>query len=98
MKPELKASESEEAMKKMSLLDSKSNTNSLQFLSYLSSTANKQAKQQQLDTEYKYANQHLLQSGGSSQASKYVNGDYATSSYKTALRNFMDRQMERSIR
>ena len=39
-KSEVKAPESDANLQKMSMLDSKTNVNSLQFLSYLSSTAN----------------------------------------------------------
>lgn len=92
---------------------------SLQFLSYLSSTANNVAKEKQIETQLKYSNVNSLLSsagggGGVSTGSRYhlndnvttplgqtgttAGQDYLTSNYKAALRNFMDRQMERSTK
>ena len=72
----------------MSMLDSKTNTNSLQFLSYLSSTANQKLKQQQQDQDYKLQAQNFMSTGSVPQPTQ---SDYSSSGYKTALRNFMDR-------
>ena len=78
---------------------------SLQFLSYLSSTANNVAKEKQIETQFKYANlNNYLVPGASDTLSQQtmgvnsVSNEHLTTGYKTALRNFMDRQMERSIK
>ena len=81
------------------LVESKT-ASSLQFLSYLSSTANHVAREKQIETQYKYANVNNLLGSTSSGASASLNEkmgvntaayDHLTTGYKIALRNFMDR-------
>ena len=61
------------------------------------------AKEKQIETQFKYANVNNLlgSTDTASQQSLGVNSvsnEHLTIGYKTALKNFMDRQMERSVK
>lgn len=103
------ATDSKEASAKIStddLLSKGVTTNSLQYLSYLSQNVAEQTKIRNIQNDVKYATnsnlvQHsdLLRNGlEANLKAKYEHLDSTRSSYKDALRNFMDKKLQRDLK
>jgi len=103
------ATDMKEASAKISMDDLISKgvtTNSLQYLSYLSQNVAEQTKIRNIENDVKYAtNSNLVQQSDllrngleASLKAKYEHLDSTRSSYKDALRNFMDKKLQRDLK